>query len=135
VERLDRRNRTGGRLTALSDGTRDQLYLALRIASIERHLDVGEPMPFILDDILVHFDDERAKLALELLGELGERTQVLFFTHHARLRDLAREVLGDALHESLLDSTNEAIPADPATTEPAPRPKKARKKPKPPAKP
>ena len=84
---------------ALSDGTRDQLYLALRIASIERHLEHGEPLPVVLDDILVHFDDERAKLALEVLGELAQKTQVLFFTHHTRIRELAREVLGKDLHE------------------------------------
>jgi uncharacterized protein YhaN len=79
--------------TAMSDGTRDQLYLALRVATLERFAAQGNPMPMVLDDILVHFDDDRARAALGVLGELSERVQVLFFTHHARLVELARETL------------------------------------------
>jgi uncharacterized protein YhaN len=71
----------------LSEGTRYQLYLALRIASLERYLERNPPLPFVLDDVLIHFDDERAGAALAVLGELAERMQILFFTHHAR--DLA----------------------------------------------
>ena len=68
----------------LSEGTRYQLYLALRIASLERYLERNPPLPLVLDDILIHFDDERAAAALGVLGELAERIQILFFTHHAR---------------------------------------------------
>ena len=75
----------------LSDGTRDQLYLALRLASLERHVDRNEPTPLVFDDVLVNFDDRRAHATLGLLGELSEKTQVLFFTHHSRLVELARE--------------------------------------------
>ena len=78
---------------AMSDGTRDQLYLALRVATLERYAEHGNPMPVVLDDILVHFDDDRARAALALIGELSERMQVLFFTHHARLVELARETI------------------------------------------
>lgn len=77
----------------LSDGTRDQLYLALRLASLERYFETSQRMPLIFDDILIHFDDERAAAALELLGELSEQTQVLFFTHHRRLVELAGQVI------------------------------------------
>ena len=80
-------------LTALSDGTRDQLYLALRLASLMRFAEHAEPMPLVLDDVLIHFDDERTRAALQVLGEFAATTQVLFFTHHARLIDLAREAL------------------------------------------
>jgi uncharacterized protein YhaN len=73
----------------LSEGTRYQLYLALRIASLERYLERNPPLPLVLDDILIHFDDERAAAALGVLGELAERMQVLFFTHHARDLTLA----------------------------------------------
>ena len=73
----------------LSEGTRYQLYLALRIASLERYLERNPPLPLVLDDILIHFDDERAAAALGVLGELAERMQVLFFTHHARDLSLA----------------------------------------------
>jgi uncharacterized protein YhaN len=73
----------------LSEGTRYQLYLALRIASLERYLERNPPLPLVLDDILIHFDDERAAAALAVLGELAERMQILFFTHHARDLSLA----------------------------------------------
>ncbi len=77
----------------LSDGTRDQLFFALRMASLERHFEHNEPIPFVLDDILVNFDDARSRAALSILGELSQKTQVLFFTHHARVADLAREAM------------------------------------------
>lgn len=77
----------------LSDGARDQLYLALRIATLERHAESNPTMPVVLDDILVHFDDERTSAALAVLGELAQRTQVLLFTHHARVVELARTAL------------------------------------------
>ncbi|MBK9259257.1 MAG: AAA family ATPase [Polyangiaceae bacterium] len=86
----------------LSDGTRDQLFFALRIASLERYFEHNEPIPFILDDILVNFDDARSRASLEVLGELSRRTQVLFFTHHARVAELARDAVpsgGLCLHD------------------------------------
>ena len=51
-------------LKGMSDGTADQLYLALRIASLEDWLDHHPPMPFIVDDVLINFDDQRAIAAL-----------------------------------------------------------------------
>jgi uncharacterized protein YhaN len=77
----------------LSTGTRDQLYLALRLASIQHLATKQELMPFVLDDILVHFDDDRARAALSVLGTFARTTQVLFFTHHRRLCELAAEAL------------------------------------------
>ncbi|HEU4412034.1 MAG TPA: AAA family ATPase [Polyangiaceae bacterium] len=78
---------------ALSDGTRDQLYLSLRLASIEGHVERQGPLPLAVDDILVHVDDERAAASLEALADLAARTQVLFFTHHRRLVDIAERVV------------------------------------------
>jgi uncharacterized protein YhaN len=80
------------RVEGLSDGTRDQLYLALRLASLERYLASHEPLPFIVDDILIQFDDQRAKAALHILLELSRQTQVIFFTHHWRLAELAQDL-------------------------------------------
>ena len=57
---------------ALSEGARDQLYLALRVAAIQAHAERAEPVPFIADDLLVHFDDVRAAAAISLLRELGK---------------------------------------------------------------
>lgn len=74
----------------MSDGARDQLYLSLRLASIERHFERAEPMPIVLDDILVNFDEGRAEAAVGLLAELGQKWQVLLLTHHAHVADMAR---------------------------------------------
>jgi len=77
-------------VTGLSEGTRDQLYLSLRLASLLRYADMAEPMPLVLDDVLIQFDDERSRAALGVIAEVATRMQVLFFTHHARMVDLAR---------------------------------------------
>jgi uncharacterized protein YhaN len=77
----------------LSEGTRDQLYLSLRLASLLRYADLAEPMPLVLDDVLIQFDDERSGAALQVIAEVATRMQVLFFTHHARVVDLARSAV------------------------------------------
>jgi uncharacterized protein YhaN len=79
---------------AFSKGSADQLYLSLRLAYLQARLESGEPMPLLLDDILVDFDDERAVAALKLLSELAKETQVILFSHHQHLRELARETIG-----------------------------------------
>jgi len=93
--------RPGGRLTVgvqgMSDGTSDQLYLALRLALLEAYLAHREPVPFIVDDILIMFDDDRAVAALRTLARLSEQTQVVFFTHHRHLVGLAEANLDDGV--------------------------------------
>jgi uncharacterized protein YhaN len=79
-------------VTGMSDGSADQLYLALRLASLEQYLGKNEPLPFIVDDILLRFDDDRAMATLNVLADLSKKTQVLFFTHHRHLVDLAESV-------------------------------------------
>ncbi len=76
----------------LSDGSRDQLFLALRLAGIYRYLDENSPFPFMVDDILINFDDERSQKTLSVLAELSRKTQVIFFTHHRHLVDLASQI-------------------------------------------
>ena len=73
----------------MSEGTQDQLFLALRLAAVEQSMANGARLPFLADDLFVTFDDDRARSGLQVLGELSCTTQVLFFTHHAHLRDLA----------------------------------------------
>ena len=88
----------------MSDGTRDQLYLSLRLATLEQHLSKGEPMPFVVDDILIGFDDNRSRVCLEVLAELAASTQVLLFTHHRRVLELA-----DALEANTKIITHELV--------------------------
>lgn len=73
----------------MSDGAADALFLALRLASLETHVDRRGPFPFVLDDILIQLDDSRAAAALEVLSELSEKTQIIFFTHHQHLLEIA----------------------------------------------
>jgi uncharacterized protein YhaN len=90
----------------MSEGTRDQLYLALRIASLERMLETTDPLPLVLDDVLVQFDDDRAAAAFRVLAGLAARMQVLFFTHHAHLVEIARRAVpADRLTVATLGST------------------------------
>ena len=51
-------------MDGLSQGTRDQLFLALRVAAIEEHLREREAVPIAIDDLLVQFDDDRAVATL-----------------------------------------------------------------------
>lgn len=81
--------KAGEASTFLSDGTADQLFLALRLAGIEKNLEkLVEPLPVILDDILINFDDERALSTLRCLADFSSKTQVILFTHHKHLQKL-----------------------------------------------
>ena len=64
-----------------SDGTMDQLYLALRLAVAE---ELTPEAPLVLDDALVRFDDERMAAAVEILREMGETKQVILFSCQGR---------------------------------------------------
>jgi uncharacterized protein YhaN len=82
----------------LSTGTRYQLYLALRLASVERFIAGSEPLPLVLDDVTVHVDDARKARTFAVLSDIAERVQILFFTHHARDAELASETRA-VIHE------------------------------------
>ena len=86
------------RIDDLSDGTRDQLFLALRLVAIEQHVATAPPLPFVADDILQTFDDARAVAALEALLALSELTQVIVLTHHPHLLDLSHHLPPDRVH-------------------------------------
>ncbi len=80
----------------LSEGTRDQLYLALRMAAIDLHLDHHAPMPLILDDVLMTFDEKRSNAFFELVKKMSEKTQVIVFTHHSHIATMAGQYVPDA---------------------------------------
>ena len=82
----------------LSTGTEDQLFLALRIAAVEDYLARAVALPFVADDLFINFDPERSAAGFEVLGQLAEQTQVLFYTHHPHLVDVAQETLGIDVH-------------------------------------
>jgi len=81
-------------ISGMSHGTRDQLYLALRLAAVELHLEQAVPLPFIADDLFINYDDARSKAGLEVLAALSEQTQVIFLSHHDHLVPTVQEVFG-----------------------------------------
>lgn len=85
-------------LAAMSEGTTDQLFLALRLAALEQSVASGVRLPFLADDLFVNFDNERARAGFEVMAEMACSTQVLFFTHHAHLAQIARDVVGADVH-------------------------------------
>lgn len=77
---------------ALSRGTQNQLYLAMRLALSTVYADQLVALPLVADDILVNFDDQRAAAAAALLGEYAAGgTQVLAFTCHRHLAEVFAE--------------------------------------------
>jgi uncharacterized protein YhaN len=80
----------------LSEGTRDQLFLALRLAALTIRRQAGPVLPLVLDDVLMTSDDRRATLMLQALADHAQGGQVIVFTHHRHLLELARAVLDDS---------------------------------------
>jgi exonuclease SbcC len=80
---------------AMSEGTADQLYLALRLAALELRRSSHPQMPLVLDDVLVTSDDERVSNSLRALADFAGGGQVMLFTHHRHLIDLARSTLDE----------------------------------------
>ena len=72
----------------LSRGTREQLYLALRFGLIREFGEHAERLPVVVDEALVNFDPERARLAAESFAQLAETNQVLVFTCHPSIADM-----------------------------------------------
>lgn len=98
--RLEVEERKGGkrkRPEVLSRGTREQLYLAMRLALASVYGDEALSLPLVADDILVNFDDERAAATAALLGSYArEESQVLAFTCHTRLAEVFADEAPDA---------------------------------------
>ena len=82
------------RSMCLSRGTREQLFLSLRLALVSLFARRGIKLPMILDDVLVNFDMQRAAATVDVLAEFGQQGhQLLVFTCHehiARLFKAAR---------------------------------------------
>ncbi|MGU7782294.1 AAA family ATPase [Burkholderia sp. PU8-34] len=85
-------------VTGMSEGTRDQLFLALRIAALELQLANRMALPFVADDLFINFDDARSRAGLEALRDLSTRTQVLFLTHHDHLLPMVKDVFGEQVN-------------------------------------
>lgn len=84
-------------IQGMSEGTRDQLYLALRLAYLNAYANRAEPAPFVVDDIFASFDEARTAHGLKALAAIADRVQMIVFTHHQHVVDAAARELGDEL--------------------------------------
>jgi len=78
-------------ISELSDGTREQLFLAVRMALIDLFAQQGIELPIVLDDICVNFDQVRTEAAVKTLIEFAKNKQILFFTCHNHLATLFKQ--------------------------------------------
>ena len=80
----------------LSRGTRELVFLALRLALVSSYNRRGANMPIVLDDVFVNFDDTRARAAAAVLYDLAKSgQQMLIFTCHERIRDIFGDMGAD----------------------------------------
>ena len=80
----------------LSRGTREQLFLSLRLALVAALAERGLELPLVMDDVLVNFDDERAQAAVGVLGQFARAGhQLLVFTCHRHLAEMFRAAGAD----------------------------------------
>ncbi|HJU15681.1 MAG TPA: AAA family ATPase [Stellaceae bacterium] len=91
--------KTEKRVGELSEGTRDQLFLALRLVMLEDYAGKAPALPFIADDLLQTFDDYgRTADALAALADLSRHVQVIVLSHHRGLIDVARALPAGAVN-------------------------------------
>ena len=77
----------------LSRGTRELVFLALRLALVSSYARRGASMPIVLDDVFVNFDDQRAQAVARVLADLANSgQQILIFTCHDRIRNIFHEL-------------------------------------------
>jgi uncharacterized protein YhaN len=97
--RLEDGSGRGVAIEQLSDGAREQLFLALRLALVAEFARRGVTLPVVLDDVLVNFDSERAQAAASLLKDFAAAGhQVLVFTCHEHLAAMFHDQ-GTAVHD------------------------------------
>ncbi|HBE68210.1 MAG TPA: hypothetical protein DDW52_08690, partial [Planctomycetaceae bacterium] len=80
----------------LSSGTREQLYLALRMAYITHHCHQREPLPVLMDDCFVNFDDSRLRHAIQAIGSWDKSLQTVIFSCHLRTLKSVQAHIPDA---------------------------------------
>ena len=109
----------------MSTGTREQLYLAIRLAYLKQYSQRAEPLPLVMDDVLVNFDEDRAKQTLRVLSDFSQSHQILFLTCHRRMVELVQMIRpeltplelkpgsGEGVETSPVVSSVEAVPSQP----------------------
>lgn len=78
-------------IDALSRGTKEQLLLALRLGFIQAYEEKNEPLPIVLDDVMVNFDNYRSEAFTNILNDFSKERQAIVFTCHKHIRDKFEE--------------------------------------------
>ncbi len=86
----DQHQRKG--VLGMSRGTREQLYLAMRFGLINEYETRSEPLPAVMDDIFVNFDDERDERIIKILSKFSKQRQVLVLTCHKRSLEAYKDI-------------------------------------------
>jgi uncharacterized protein YhaN len=76
------------KIDQLSRGTREQLLISLRLGLIHEYELRSEPLPVVIDEVLVNFDPGRAKELAGILVEFAADRQILVFTCHPSMADI-----------------------------------------------
>lgn len=111
----------------LSSGTREQLYLAIRMAYISHHCQTHEPLPVMMDDCFVNFDDVRLRRAITALSHWNHDIQTVLFSCHGRTLDAVSEIFPSA-SIIRLDRDDTSLLGDAQDSASSPPPKAVRKK-------
>ena len=83
-------------LDVLSRGTREAVFIGLRLALVGSFARRGATLPLVLDDVLVNFDTDRVRCAAEVLCEFARRGhQVIMFTCHEHITDIMEDAKAD----------------------------------------
>jgi len=70
------------KVSETSRGTREQLYLSMRLGLIEEYESRSEPLPIVMDDVLVNFDDSRKATVISALKHFSKHRQIIVLTCH-----------------------------------------------------
>ncbi len=92
----------------LSRGAREQLYLAIRLAYVLHYCRRSEPLPLVMDDVLVNFDQDRRRATLAVLAEIAAQVQVVLLTCHEEMVQLAEAVVPGLAPTTLVSSDAES---------------------------
>ena len=76
----------------LSSGAQSLVYLAMRIAVMHQEASNGLSIPLLCDDPLIYMDDDRTRLALQMLKEASVGHQIIYFTCKREILNLARDM-------------------------------------------
>jgi uncharacterized protein YhaN len=105
----------------LSRGTREQLFVSLRLALVSAYARRGIHLPMILDDVFVNFDAGRTRIACRVLRDFARQGhQLLVFTCHEHVWRMFQELKVDA--RRIPNRHGQPEPADEPQPDQAPEP-------------